>query len=404
MDISRFEKFEIARIERTRISNAPYNPRRISAKNRATLKTQLETQGLVMPLVWNIRTGNLVSGHQRISILDDLEGTQNYRLTVSKINVDPETEKKLNVFLNNSNAMGEYDNDLLKQIFSEADTLDGFGFESAQIENILQAEHTKALFSDVSDDLTFNGLRALRAEKSIDFPSNLKYDFPELRPDLLADCPQSISCWAGEGASAQTDFYLYNYGTDSTVGLDLARTVLAFYTQDEAWEHAVWTTADDFVHKIINGKIIACVTPNFSVWWEKPQAYRLWNFFRNRWVGRFWQECGVRVIPDVQTPPRDYDFCLEGIPTNAPCLAFQFQTTAREKKNEDEFYRQKVIGFDMAINTLKPQAILIYANTNGITRLASHIPKELHYIWIETRVALRQKYIEARKESRWRQN
>lgn len=41
-----------------------------------------------MPLVWNRRTGILVSGHQRLKALDALEGTEDYELTVSVIDVD----------------------------------------------------------------------------------------------------------------------------------------------------------------------------------------------------------------------------------------------------------------------------------------------------------------------------
>lgn len=66
--------------------------------------------------MWNRRTGNLVGGHQRLSLLDELEGTDDYRLTVSRIDVDDAQERALNVVLNNPEAQGNYDMDLLGQV------------------------------------------------------------------------------------------------------------------------------------------------------------------------------------------------------------------------------------------------------------------------------------------------
>lgn len=100
-------------IDRRKIKNAPYNPRTISPAQRRKLAASLKRFKLVEPLVWNVRTGNLVGGHQRLSVIDDIEGTDEYSLTVARINVDDATEKALNIALNNPEAQGQYDLDLL---------------------------------------------------------------------------------------------------------------------------------------------------------------------------------------------------------------------------------------------------------------------------------------------------
>ena len=73
--ISKFQKFEMATINRAEIKNAAYNPRTITDEARKRLKHTLKDKqiGLVQPLIWNKRNGNLVGGHQRLSIIDDLE-------------------------------------------------------------------------------------------------------------------------------------------------------------------------------------------------------------------------------------------------------------------------------------------------------------------------------------------
>lgn len=59
---------DIREIERARINPAPYNPRvrlEPGEPEYERLRKNIVEIGLVEPLVWNERTGNLVGGHQR---------------------------------------------------------------------------------------------------------------------------------------------------------------------------------------------------------------------------------------------------------------------------------------------------------------------------------------------------
>lgn len=132
--VSRFQKFETVTIPRGEIKNAPYNPRTIDVHARKKLKEQLKKRGLIETLCWNRRTGNLVGGHQRISILDDLEGSQDYLLTVSAIDVDEKTEKELNIFLNNASAQGSYDLDALGELLKDGISIEETGFDTIDLQ------------------------------------------------------------------------------------------------------------------------------------------------------------------------------------------------------------------------------------------------------------------------------
>ena len=103
------ERFEIVEIKRHQIKNAPYNPRTIKAENKKKLKNNLSEVGLLAPIIWNETTGNVVSGHQRLKILDELATEKDYTLTVSKVKLSEKTEKEQNLFMNNRGAHGEYD-------------------------------------------------------------------------------------------------------------------------------------------------------------------------------------------------------------------------------------------------------------------------------------------------------
>ena len=63
---------EIKKVQIEKINPAPYNPRKDlqpGDSDYESLKKSMDTFGLVEPLVWNKRSGNLVGGHQRLKIL-----------------------------------------------------------------------------------------------------------------------------------------------------------------------------------------------------------------------------------------------------------------------------------------------------------------------------------------------
>jgi hypothetical protein len=127
-----FERFEIRKIKRSQIRLASYNPRIITTEARKLLKDNIKRVGLLDPIIWNITTGNVVSGHQRLQQLDTLNGKKDdYELTVAAVELDEKTEIEQNIFMNNPMGQGEYDQvklpDLLKEI-----NADFAGFNAAR--------------------------------------------------------------------------------------------------------------------------------------------------------------------------------------------------------------------------------------------------------------------------------
>lgn len=74
--LSKYYTSQKVELLRSQIRFADYNPRRISAENLKTLKKGIKKFGLVGGIVVNSRTGNtLVSGHQRLTAMDQLKST-----------------------------------------------------------------------------------------------------------------------------------------------------------------------------------------------------------------------------------------------------------------------------------------------------------------------------------------
>lgn len=135
--IHALEKFAMRRVERSEINEARYNPRKISTGAKARLSGVLKSVGMVQPIVWNRRTGNLAGGHQRLRVLDAESGGKPYSLTVSEIDVPLAEEKKINVLLNNPAVTGEWDDEKLAALLRDMAEPDATGFDAAEIERLI---------------------------------------------------------------------------------------------------------------------------------------------------------------------------------------------------------------------------------------------------------------------------
>lgn len=134
------ETYTMKTISRKDIKLADYNPRKIDEETKKRLKKAMKKYGLVQPLIYNKRTGVLVSGHQRLSIMDEEAKGKDYKIQVAVIDVSPEDEKRLNVQLNNTSMMGMFDDDMLRDLADDIGTED-LGFSDAEIDLIFNDEN-----------------------------------------------------------------------------------------------------------------------------------------------------------------------------------------------------------------------------------------------------------------------
>lgn len=109
--------------KRSEVKIAPYNPRRITPKQKATLKSSIKKYGVVGGIVINKRTMTIVSGNQKISILDGILGypENDYDILAEMVDVDEKTEKEMNFMLNSDNAKGEWDDDKVRELLKDVD-------------------------------------------------------------------------------------------------------------------------------------------------------------------------------------------------------------------------------------------------------------------------------------------
>ena len=132
-------KLEVRVLPIDQLQPAAYNPRKPmkpTSRSYQKLRKSIEEFGLIEPLIWNELTGRVVGGHARLAILKDLGVTE---VPVSVVRLDEAREKALNVVLNNQEAQGRYDPELLLDILSElkpVPELELTGFDESTIESL----------------------------------------------------------------------------------------------------------------------------------------------------------------------------------------------------------------------------------------------------------------------------
>lgn len=129
------------------LKRAAYNPRKAlqeGDKEYEKIKKSIETFGIVEPLVWNERTGNLVGGHQRMTVLKDMGYTE---ADVVVVDLSDAEEKQLNITLNK--VRGRWDFDKLAELLTGMEDIEPTGFEKWEVDALnTDYDHIADLLED----------------------------------------------------------------------------------------------------------------------------------------------------------------------------------------------------------------------------------------------------------------
>lgn len=128
---------------------------------------------------------------------------------------------------------------------------------------------------------------------------------------------------------------------------------LHFFTDD--WRfNKVWDNPRKY-NKIIK-KYKAVITPDFSLYHDLPEPVKIYNTYKNRWLGNYWQSLGLTVIPSVNwSDVRSYSYCFEGIEQES-IIAITCNTV----RKSDLSYYYFLDGVKEIISYLKPSKILVF--------------------------------------------
>ncbi len=127
-----------------------------------------------------------------------------------------------------------------------------------------------------------------------------------------------------------------------------------FFLDDYRFE-MVWSRPNKALEALAPYQTL--LSPDFSLYRDWPLMLQLWNTYRSRWCGRFWQEQGFTVIPTVSwSTAESYDFCFLGVPRRG-IVAVSAVGVNLDAPLE---YRLFVDGFMEMVQRLQPQVVLSY--------------------------------------------
>lgn len=339
-----------------RVNPAPYNPRLDLQPDDPRFKSlarSVEEFGLVEPLVWNSRTGNLVGGHQRFKVLKARRETS---VPAVVVDLPPTKEKALNLALNK--VQGDWDEQKLAELLSELVNtpefdleLTGFEFDEARdlIDEFLDNQDAGESF-DVDKALKDSGpavtqpgdLILLGQDPALQHrllcgdatnPEHVKQLMDGQRAVLFATDPPYLVDYEGEAwddSKANPDLY------EKFIGVAVEEAVAphaAWYcwhaSRRQAMLEAAWTKHGAFVHcQVIWAKNRPVLGRSWYLWQHEPC---LMGWVRGNMPPRA-NEYHLSTVWDADTLPHGDD--RPDHPTPKPVELFEIPMRQHTRRGE----------------------------------------------------------------------
>jgi hypothetical protein len=170
------------------------------------------------------------------------------------------------------------------------------------------------------------------------FPSSNRYGIP----DLLHTAAGHLPSW------------LAPYRTRIRANEPPEDGAIHFFLQDYRFE-TVWNRPVKALEAL--SPYSTLLSPDFSLYRDWPLMMQMWNVYRNRWCGRFWQAQGFTVIPTVSwSTAESYAFCFLGLPRRGLVAV----SAVGVQLDDPLEYQLFLDGFREMIRQLEPTVVLSY--------------------------------------------
>lgn len=106
------------------------------------------------------------------------------------------------------------------------------------------------------------------------------------------------------------------------------------------------------------GRFLFVCTPDFSMYTDYPPAVQIYNHYRKHWLGVYWQQQGMTVIPTVSwSDEQSYEWCFDGDPIGGTVAVSSVGTQMNA-----ETKRLFLQGFDEMIRRIRPETVLFHGD------------------------------------------
>lgn len=150
-----------------------------------------------------------------------------------------------------------------------------------------------------------------------------------------------------------------NYIPKDLIGFNYAKsskeknTGIHFYIDDYQFER-VWNNPEKYVDVLMDYDCI--LSPDFSLYMDMPMPMKIWNIYRSRQIGAYYQSQGIKVIPTISwAEPETFEFCFQGIPKGS--IVSVSTIGVKQSKDALQIWED---GMREMIRVIEPSAILVY--------------------------------------------
>lgn len=376
------------------------NPR---VGNVDAIAESLAINGQYRPIVVQRSSNEILTGNHTWKAAKQLGWPT---IQVVYVDVDDKAAKRIVLADNRTSDLSSYDADVLAEVLKGLPDAQGTGYTDEAVADLLKG--IKAGQDDLVDSILrpqpvdkadiewgegdnsvggdFAGLEDVEAKDlpffkedeeingGFSLKPNPSYEkvgelhIPPLIPSMLMtpdEVPENLLAWAGSASKDWPDpdqWWLYNFGIDSTSGMkDISKVIMSFYCWDHYFE-GWWDYPDRYVSKMLNSGIKYAITPDFSQWSDDPRILSLFNLYRNRWLGRYMQEAGIKVIPNIswRFGEQNYidNYVRPTLPKKLPVVAMQLQTFDKDMSKEDREDLKRLM--EHAGQSLDPELTIFY--------------------------------------------
>lgn len=128
---------------------------------------------------------------------------------------------------------------------------------------------------------------------------------------------------------------------------------LHFFVDDYQFSR-LWTNPDAYLDLLRRFKVVC--TPDFSTYTDFPLAIQIYNHYRKHWLGAYWQNSGITVIPTISwSDEASFAWCFDGEPMGGSVAVSSVGTQMNSKSR-----RLFLLGYQEMLDRLRPERIFFY--------------------------------------------
>lgn len=390
---------ELVWVDPQSLDENPMNWRKHPNRQKNAIGASIKANGWADTLLFNETTGRLIDGHARraVAIRDGIDSVpvlvgswteeqeKHLLATLDPMAAMAETDAEALTSLTDMiredeeafASLGEKDQEILETVNEELET---YAFNVSigddrdtflpkqkivsEVESVLRQEVEQPVFTFEVDD-------------EVIFKSSNEWGIPDLlEEELCTHIPRDT--WDRNDDTNTIDSWYCQ--SARPFPKDREGGVLGFFTEDYRFEN-YWNNKKGTLEKLLREEWDGVCAIDFSIYWDYPKAVNMYQLYRSRWLARFWQEFGIKVIPVIQGGlDEDVDLILETLPRYVPVMATQCRTLNRGGKRNWSTFIELI---DNTIQVVKPETIVIYGGKEHKKKL-SGLPSGCEYVLIDS--------------------